>query len=100
MSTSTEAAACSVEPGTAEDVGAIVSSASPCNLHLAPIHTISASRISCNEYPFRRKRLAQMSFGWQIDVNHQVKGGGHASNPGFSSTTGVHIAMYRFSAVL
>jgi len=26
-----------------------------------------------------------------------VKGGGHASNPGFSSTTGVHISMYRFS---
>ena len=29
----------------------------------------------------------------------QVKGGGHASNPGFSSTTGVHISMYRFSEV-
>lgn len=29
----------------------------------------------------------------------QVKGGGHASNPGFSSTTGVQIAMYRFSEV-
>ena len=29
----------------------------------------------------------------------QVKGGGHASNPGFSSTTGVQIAMYRFSTV-
>ncbi|TFK39177.1 hypothetical protein BDQ12DRAFT_734991 [Crucibulum laeve] len=28
-----------------------------------------------------------------------VKGGGHASNPGFSSTTGVHISMYRFSEV-
>ncbi|KJA15273.1 hypothetical protein HYPSUDRAFT_48491 [Hypholoma sublateritium FD-334 SS-4] len=28
-----------------------------------------------------------------------VKGGGHASNPGFSSTTGVHISMYRFSAI-
>lgn len=28
-----------------------------------------------------------------------VKGGGHASNPGFSSTTGVQIAMYRFSEV-
>ncbi|KAF8959330.1 hypothetical protein BDZ97DRAFT_2043879 [Flammula alnicola] len=28
-----------------------------------------------------------------------VKGGGHASNPGFSSTTGVHISMYRFSTV-
>lgn len=28
-----------------------------------------------------------------------VMGGGHATNPGFSSTTGVHIAMYRFSEV-
>ncbi|KAF9002469.1 hypothetical protein BDQ17DRAFT_1425793 [Cyathus striatus] len=28
-----------------------------------------------------------------------VKGGGHASNPGFSSTTGVHISMFRFSEV-
>ncbi|KAG6834621.1 hypothetical protein H0H93_008524, partial [Arthromyces matolae] len=28
-----------------------------------------------------------------------VKGGGHASNPGFSSTTGVHISMSRFSEV-
>ena len=29
----------------------------------------------------------------------QVKGGGHASNPGFSSTPGVQIAMYKFSEV-
>lgn len=29
----------------------------------------------------------------------QVKGGGHASNPGYSSTEGVMIAMYRFSEV-
>ncbi|KAI5886885.1 FAD-binding domain-containing protein [Schizophyllum commune H4-8] len=28
-----------------------------------------------------------------------VKGGGHTANPGFSSTPGVHIAMYRFSEV-
>ncbi|TRM63422.1 hypothetical protein BD626DRAFT_494316 [Schizophyllum amplum] len=28
-----------------------------------------------------------------------VKGGGHTANPGFSSTTGVHIAMFRFSEV-
>ncbi|KAF4610654.1 hypothetical protein D9613_006785 [Agrocybe pediades] len=28
-----------------------------------------------------------------------VKGGGHASNPGFSSTTGVHISMTRFDEV-
>ncbi|KAG6333932.1 hypothetical protein ID866_5154 [Astraeus odoratus] len=29
-----------------------------------------------------------------------VKGGGHTSNPGFSSTPGVQIAMYRFSEVI
>lgn len=29
----------------------------------------------------------------------KVKGGGHTSNPGFSSTTGVHIAMTRFSEI-
>ncbi len=29
----------------------------------------------------------------------QVKGGGHATNPGFSDTPGVQIAMYRFSQV-
>jgi FAD/FMN-containing dehydrogenase len=29
-----------------------------------------------------------------------VKGGGHATNPGFSSTTGVHIAMTRFNQVI
>ncbi|KAF7368561.1 FAD-binding PCMH-type domain-containing protein [Mycena venus] len=28
-----------------------------------------------------------------------VKGGGHTANPGFSSTTGVHISMSRFSGV-
>lgn len=31
--------------------------------------------------------------------SQQVKGGGHATNPGFSSTTGVQIAMTRFSDV-
>ncbi|KAN0100246.1 hypothetical protein V8E55_000230 [Tylopilus felleus] len=46
---STQEAACSFEPGTAEDVGIA------------------------------------------------VKGGGHSLNPGFSSTPGVHIAMFRFS---
>ena len=29
----------------------------------------------------------------------QVKGGGHASNPGFSSTNGVQISMTRFNQV-
>lgn len=30
----------------------------------------------------------------------QVKSGGHAMNPNFSSTTGVQIAMYRFNQVI
>ena len=29
----------------------------------------------------------------------QVKGGGHQTNPGFSSTTGVHISMTKFSEI-
>ncbi|EPQ50806.1 FAD dependent oxidoreductase [Gloeophyllum trabeum ATCC 11539] len=33
------------------------------------------------------------------NTSFAVKGGGHASNPGFSSTTGVHISMTRFSEV-
>jgi len=30
----------------------------------------------------------------------QVKGGGHGTNPGFSSTTGVHISMKKFSEIM
>ncbi|KAK1236306.1 hypothetical protein PQX77_000468 [Marasmius sp. AFHP31] len=62
-SSSTQVAECSVEPGTAEDVGIIL------------------GILGSTRTPFA------------------VKGGGHASNPGFSSTTGVHIAMSRFSEV-
>jgi FAD/FMN-containing dehydrogenase len=32
-------------------------------------------------------------------VTTKVKGGGHTSNPGFSSTTGIQIAMYQFSDI-
>ncbi|KAI0773005.1 FAD-binding domain-containing protein [Trametes elegans] len=60
---SSQDAACSVEPGTAEDVGTIL------------------QILAKNQTPFA------------------VKGAGHASNPGFSSTNGVQIAMYRFSEV-
>ncbi|KAI0290493.1 FAD-binding domain-containing protein [Russula brevipes] len=56
-----EVSACSVEPGSAEDVSKI-------------LRILGSSRT-----PFA------------------VKGGGHASNPGFSSTTGVQIAMSRFN---
>ncbi|KAJ7494855.1 FAD dependent oxidoreductase [Mycena galericulata] len=62
-SSSTQTAACSVEPGTAADVSII-------------IQLLGSTRT-----PFA------------------VKGGGHSANPGFSSTTGVQIAMTRFSGV-
>ncbi|GJE93062.1 FAD dependent oxidoreductase [Phanerochaete sordida] len=55
--------ACSVEPGSAQDVGKILQ--------------ILGSTMT----PFA------------------VKGGGHATNPGFSSTSGVQIAMTRFNNV-
>ncbi|EIW53224.1 FAD-binding domain-containing protein [Trametes versicolor FP-101664 SS1] len=60
---STAQSACSVEPGTTDDVAAIL------------------QILAKNKTPFA------------------VKGAGHASNPGFSSTAGVQIAMYRFSGV-
>ncbi|KAL0576117.1 hypothetical protein V5O48_005864 [Marasmius crinis-equi] len=62
-SSSSQVAQCSVEPGTAQDVGIV-------------LQILGETRTP---------------FG--------VKGGGHASNPGFSSTTGVQIAMSRFSEV-
>lgn len=63
LATSSQEAACSVEPGTPEDVGVIL------------------QILGNTQTPFA------------------VKGGGHASNPGFSSTTGVQVAMARFSGV-
>jgi FAD/FMN-containing dehydrogenase len=33
-------------------------------------------------------------------VPFAVKGGGHATNPGFSSTPGVHISMTRFNEIV
>ncbi|KAF7795716.1 hypothetical protein EIP86_006881 [Pleurotus ostreatoroseus] len=60
---SADIAACSVEPGTAEDVGIIL------------------QILASSQTPFA------------------VKGGGHTTNPGFSSTPGVQIAMFRFSEV-
>ncbi|KAJ7462427.1 FAD-binding domain-containing protein [Mycena latifolia] len=60
---STQAAVCAVEPGTAADVSVIL------------------KLLGSTKTPFA------------------VKGGGHTLNPGFSSTTGVQIAMTRFSGV-
>jgi FAD/FMN-containing dehydrogenase len=33
-------------------------------------------------------------------TSHQVKGGGHATNPGYSSTPGVHISLANFKDVV
>jgi len=60
---STQNSTCSVEPGTAQDVGTILQILGSTNTSFA------------------------------------VKGGGHATNLGFSSTTGVHISMIKFSEV-
>ncbi|KAI9449853.1 FAD-binding domain-containing protein [Lactarius psammicola] len=60
---STQASACSVEPGSAADVSVI-------------LRVLGSTRT-----PFA------------------VKGGGHAFNPGFSSTSGVQISMTRFNSV-
>ncbi|SJL13225.1 related to 6-hydroxy-D-nicotine oxidase [Armillaria ostoyae] len=60
---SSQASKCSVEPGSAEDVGIIL------------------GILGKTKTPFG------------------VKGGGHATNQGFSSTTGVQIAMTRFNEV-
>ncbi|KAF9449800.1 FAD-binding domain-containing protein [Macrolepiota fuliginosa MF-IS2] len=63
-SSSTQLAACVVEPGTSADVA-------------KTLQILGSTRI-----PFA------------------VKGGGHTTNPGFSSTTGVQISMYRFSDIV
>ncbi|KAG7445392.1 FAD dependent oxidoreductase [Guyanagaster necrorhizus] len=60
---SSQASKCSVEPGSAEDVGIVLGILGE----------------------------TKTAFG--------VKGGGHATNPGFSSTIGVQIAMTRFKEV-
>ncbi|KAH8982959.1 FAD-binding domain-containing protein [Lactarius akahatsu] len=60
---SSQVSACSVEPGSAADVGVI-------------LRVLGSTRT-----PFA------------------VKGGGHAFNPGFSSTSGVQISMTRFSNI-
>lgn len=36
----------------------------------------------------------------QYQIPFAVKGGGHTYNPGFSSTTGIHISMTRFTKIV
>ncbi|KAI9451168.1 FAD dependent oxidoreductase [Lactarius psammicola] len=61
---SSQISACSVEPGTPQDVGVVL----------------------------RQVALTRTPFA--------VKGGGHTLNPGFSSTTGVHISLARFNDIV
>lgn len=69
-----------MEPGSAEDVSKIVRRYSPA---LIPISLIPCHRqlciLSSTRTPFA------------------VKGAGHATNPGFSSTKGVQISLARFN---
>ncbi|KAH7920768.1 FAD-binding domain-containing protein [Leucogyrophana mollusca] len=94
--------------GTCVQIAAAVSSAShvyyPGSLHYAKdvSHWASSSSqvAACS---FEPGTAADVGIALQILGTNRtpfaVKGGGHASNPGFSSTTGVQIAMYRFSDV-
>ncbi|KAG5351541.1 hypothetical protein C0989_006049 [Termitomyces sp. Mn162] len=77
-SSSTQFAECSVRPGTAEDVAKIVS-------YLGCLIVKSFNH------------LAPASNSWVHAKT--VCGGGHASNPGFSSTNGIQISMKPFSEV-
>ena len=52
-----------------------------------------------NKNTFRRTNLPHLIASTHLRES-QVKGGGHSTNQGFSSTTGVQIAMYRFSEVM
>lgn len=94
-----------VEPGTPEDLGRIV--------RLFTWHHPWRGLI--NAYPFRRQLqvIGSMKTPFAVSdctfnvirsnesdlVVFQVKSGGHATNPGFSSTKGVHIYTGKFSQV-
>lgn len=78
---STQIPACVLEVGSAEDTSVAV----------------RLSSIICREH------LADRSFKLQIigrtKTPFAVESGGHASNPAFSSTTGVHISLKRLNEV-
>ncbi|KAF9038025.1 FAD-binding domain-containing protein [Panaeolus papilionaceus] len=65
--------------------------------HFSPSST---QRSKCVVEPGNENDVAQIL---KIVGSHRtpfaVKGGGHATNPGFSSTTGVHISMTQFSNI-
>ena len=71
-----------MEPGSAEDVGKIVS-------YPVPIHQLSLT------FAF----FAQLRVLGSCRTPFAVKGAGHSTNPGFSSTPGVLIALSRFNDI-
>ncbi|KAH8797297.1 hypothetical protein DL96DRAFT_1788040 [Flagelloscypha sp. PMI_526] len=75
----------SVEPGSTEDLSDImkVIAKHPC-------------KFAVSVYPLNMKSV---SLSLIIVKSMEVKGGGHTSNPGFSSTTGIHISMSRFNEI-
>ena len=78
-SSSTQLSTCGVQPGSVADVAIIVS---------------HKRFIDVTKIDFQLKTLAQHR------VPFAVKGGGHATNPEFSSTTGVQISMNRFQKII
>jgi hypothetical protein len=81
---SSQVPVCSVEPGTPDDVATIVNSTFLL-IRLVVMLTL------------RPIQLRQIS---RARVPFAVKGAGHATNPGFSSTRGVHISMTRFNGIV
>jgi hypothetical protein len=109
MTSSAQTAACSVEPGTSRDVGIIVCFfITFCEyfwfievIPLAPNPWFYAHPIcgQCISFVHEGMKATCIHSSPDIYAIVQVKGAGHTSNPGFSSTKGVQIAMYRFSKV-
>ena len=79
----TEQSACSVEPGSAEDVGKIV--------RYLYIYMTSSALTSPSP--------SQLCILGSTRTPFAVKSGGHTYNPGFSSTPSVQIAMARFKDI-
>ena len=92
-SSSSARSACSVEPGTAQDVGTIV------RLHPGSSSTPACSLFHSTTLTVLSFHLLQLRVLGATRTPFAVKGGGHATNPGFSSTLGVQIAMVRFNTV-
>jgi hypothetical protein len=88
LDSSSQVPVCSVEPGTPSDVGQIVSRFS---CYHRTSHSLADS--------FRTITLQLKQIGL-ARVPFAVKSGGHATNPGFSSTNCVHISMARFKEIV